>query len=226
MALPPLIAIMTWTPDVHNGRNDAVRETWVREWCATKVPQFVEKPHYCFYYDKEHNEPLQWDELQFDVPRGLLNTSYKTQCMVKWALERGYEHVFFIPVDCYVCVPRLLVSGFEVEHYTGFKAYDEPHIGGGSGYWLSKRAMEAVAQFGVYPDYEDRWVGAAVSSGGMALKHDARYWSWEQPWLKGIITAHLSDPQTASYDPSFMRAYHKQYMERHEIWTIPPIQEC
>jgi hypothetical protein len=192
-------------------------------------PNFVggkPAPDYKFYYDQEHDHPLLADELKFDVPRGKYNTSYKTHAMAKWALEHGYEHVFFVPVDCYVCVPRLLVSGFQTRDYTGYHAYDEPHIGGGSGYWLSRRSLLAVAKYGPSADYEDRWVGAACRASGIEAVHDPRYWSQEQPWLQGIITAHLSAPETAEYDPKMMYAYHKQYLERREIWPISPVQEC
>lgn len=227
MAKTPLIVVLTWTPDCDNGRNNAVRQTWVREWCNHPLMYRVgNMPDYRFCYDGEHDRILEPDEVKFDVPRGKLNTSFKTQAMALWALEQGYEHVFFVPTDCYVCIPRLLVSGFKAREYTGYQVPVELHAGGGSGYWANKRTLEAIVGFEPKADYEDRWVGAAARARGITCYHDPRYWSWEQPWLAGIITAHLSDPDTAAYDPKMMYAYHKQYLERHEIWPIPPIQTC
>jgi hypothetical protein len=214
-----IIGVQTHPADLQNGRIDAARETWMSEW------RHLAKS--LFFFDNTHKDPKP-DEIILDAPNGMLWMPWKTRAAAIWALEHGYDYMFYVPTDCYVCVPRLLVSGFESCDYTGYHAYDEPHIGGGSGYWLSTRGLRAVAGYGPHADYEDRWVGSACRANGIEAVHDPRYWSHEQPELLGIITAHLSDNTTypATYEPTFMRAYHKQYMERGEIWRIPPVQEC
>ena len=229
MAHPKIIiGIVTYPPDLKNGRIDACRDTWIQEWLAdASLPSGAKRSdlHWAFFFDNTHKNPA-WDEKILDAPTGLMYTSFKTWRLAQWALEHDYDYAFIVPTDCYVCVPRLLVSGFESTEYTGYHAYDEPHIGGGSGYWLGRRSLQAVASYGPYADYEDRWVGAACRARGIEAVHDPRYWSTEQPWLRGIITAHLSTGEPAYYEPTWMRQYHKQYSEHHEIWPIPPVQTC
>ena len=218
-----IIGVVTYPPDLKNGRIDAVRETWVASWADFRTSWKGLDQR--FFFDNTHKDPKD-DEVILDAPTGLMHTSFKTWRLAQWALEHDYDYAFIVPTDCYVCVPRLLVSGYQARDYTGFHTYDEAHIGGGSGYWLSRRALEAVARFTPYADFEDRWVGAACGASGIEAFHDARYWSSEQPWLRGIITAHLSVGEPAYYEPVWMRAYHKQYLERGEIWSIPQVQTC
>ena len=102
----------------------------------------------------------------------------------------------------------------------GYHTYDEQHIGGGSGYWVDRRAMEAVMKFDVYPDYEDRWVGAACTRSGILGHHDCRYTSWEQveSTYPGVITMHLSRA-TGVYDPQVMMERHCQFLKGQAPWT-------
>jgi hypothetical protein len=124
--------------------------------------------------------------------------------------------VFIVPTDCYVVVPRLLASGFEKLDYTGYQVPGEGHIGGGSGYWLSRRAMEAVATAEPEIDYEDRWVGHVLYVAGIKAIHDSRYWSWEQPYPEGAITEHLSRG-TGVYEPNWMIDEHTTFMVEHDL---------
>ena len=205
----PLLMISTWQPDHDNGANDMCRGTYLYTWGASLEHRFV--------FDKTRRyEELLPDELRFDVDSGLLNTSYKTKQAIVWAYRRGYTHVCYCPTDCYIIVPRLLRSLAEhrlVEHdYWGFHTYDEHHIGGGSAYTLSHRAMAAVAAFDCYPDYEDRWVGSALAAAGLQAIHDERYRSIEQPYLAEAITTHLSKA-SGDYDPETMRNLHERVIK-------------
>jgi hypothetical protein len=156
------------------------------------------------------------NDIVLDAPTGLTNTSLKVAKAIKWALESRYSHAFVIPTDCYVAVPRLLASGFEDQDYTGFHSYDEHHIGGGSGYWLSRRAMQAVVAYVPYSDYEDRWVGSACREAGLTAVHDVRYRSWEQDPVEGAITKHLSRA-TGDYDPLWMVMTHEKFMRTGDL---------
>lgn len=205
----PLLVISTWQPDHDNGANDMVRGTYLYVWGA-----FLE---HLFIFDKTRRyEDLLTDELRFDVESGLTNTSYKTKLAIQWAHGRGYSHVCYCPTDCYIIVPRLLRS--LIEHsaaghdYWGFHTYDEHHIGGGSAYFLSRRAMEAVVAFDCYPDYEDRWVGSACRAANLEAVHDARYRSIEQPYMGDTITTHLSIA-SGRYDPETMRNLHERVIK-------------
>lgn len=202
--MKPLLFIHTWKPDHENGANDMCRGTFIYTW-----GHFLE---YRFVFDRSRKyEDLLPDEIRVEADSGTFNTSFKTQKAIEWAYDRGYSHVCYSPTDCYFIVPRLLRNlAYHVEHehnYWGFHTYDEHHIGGGSAYWLSRRAMEEVLAYSCYPDYEDRWVGSACRDAGLEAVHDEKYRSVEQPYLAGAVTTHLSQA-TGNYDPETMKNLH------------------
>ena len=205
--LKSIIFVCTYPPDLENGKLVAVRDTWATHWPGIFPVKYV--------FDNTHKNPAP-DEIILDVPTGLLNTSFKTHEIAKWALDHDYDYAFLVPTDCYVAVDRLAKSGFEKVDYTGFHSYDEHHIGGGSGYWLSRRALQVVAAYVPYPDYEDRWVGSACRDAGIAAIHDNRYRSWEQPQVEDAITKHLSRA-TNDYDPLWMYMTHEKYLQQDDL---------
>ena len=210
MAGPKVILLVsTWKPDHDNGVNDVCRGTYIYTW-GSFLP-------YRFVFDRTRSyEDLLPDEIRVEAESGLLNTSFKTQQAVAWAYEQGYDYVCYAPTDCYIIVPRLLRSlrwhHDHGHHYWGFHTYDEHHIGGGSGYFLSRKAMEAVMWFDVYPDYEDRWVGTACQHARIAAVHDELYRSVEQPYMPDTITTHLSK-NSGDYDPESMRNLHMRVIQ-------------
>lgn len=207
VAKPGVIFVLTYPPDLETGKLHAVRMTWAQEWPRPFDIRYA--------FDNTHHDPVR-DELVLDAPTGIMNTSYKTHKAAQWALAEGYEHAFFVPTDCYVAVTRLAASGFEKLDYTGFHSYTEHHIGGGSGYWLSRRALQVVADYAPYPDYEDRWVGSACRDAGIPAIHDDRYRSWEQPPVAGAITKHLSRG-TNDYDPVWMFHTHEKFLKEDDL---------
>ena len=203
----PIILISTYNGSRERGDNDAIRKTYLKEW-GHLVPHM-------FIYDRT-GRALQCDEIAVPSPVGFMNGAFKTRYAIRWALYHDHDYAFIVPTDCYVIVPRLLASGYERHDYTGYQVPDEGHIGGGSGYWLSKRAMEAAAAADPLIDYEDRWVGNVVRAAGLVPWHDARYWSWEQPYPEDAITEHLSHG-TGVYDPNWMLEQHALFMKEHEL---------
>ena len=204
----PIILLAAYQGYKARGDQDACRDTYLKEWGHLIPHRFV--------YDREYKDECALDEIIVDAPTGFMECVFKTHQGIRWALENGYDYVFSAPTDCYIIIPRLLASGYEKLDYTGFHAYDEVHIGGGSGYWLSKRAMEAVAAATPVLDYEDRWVGGVLMSAGIKATHDPRYWDIGQPWQEGIITVHLSKA-TGVYDPLWMVNQHTTFMAEKEI---------
>jgi hypothetical protein len=200
----PLLIIHTWQPDHDNGANDMCRGTYLYTW-----GYFLD---HLFVFDKSRQfEALLPDEIRVEANSGMMDTSFKTKEGIAVAHARGYSHVCYAPTDCYFIVPRLLRNLFmhiEQGHdYWGFHTYDEHHIGGGSAYWLSRRAMEAVLAHDAYADYEDRWVGAACRAAGIAAVHDESYRSIEQPYFENASTVHLSKG-TGNYDKETMKNLH------------------
>ena len=214
--MKPIILIAAYQGYIERGDQAACRDTYLKEW-GHLIPHM-------FVYDREYGGPFEDDEMKVDAPTGFMECVYKTRLGVAWALANGFDYVFSVPTDCYIAIPRLLKSGFSLVDYTGYMAA-EGHIGGGSGYWLSKHAMAVVAAATPVLDYEDRWVGNVLRGAGITPAHDARYWDPSQPWQEGLITAHLSHA-TGVYDPSLMRAYHAQCMYMDDIFPISPVQEC
>lgn len=202
--MKPLLIMHTWQPDAENGHNDMCRHTFLYTWGAMLEHRFV------FDQTRPFASLLE-DERRVGVASGMFNTSFKTKLAVTAAYAEGYSHVCYAPVDCYFLIPRLLrnlkMHKAQGDHYWGFHTYDEEHIGGGSAYWLDRRAMEAVLAFEAYPDYEDRWVGAACKAAGIKAVHDYRYRSIEQPYEADSVTMHLSE-STGNYDPEVMKNMH------------------
>ena len=207
--MKPIILIAAWQGYKARGDQDACRETYLKEWGHLIPHRFV--------YDREY-DGLDWkdDEIIVDAPTGFMECVFKTHLGVKWALEEGYDYVFSVPTDCYIVIPRLLASGYEKFDYPGYQVPGEGHIGGGSGYWLSKRAMLIVANSEPELDYEDRWVGNALRTYDILGVHDPRYWSSEQTRVDGAITAHLSHA-TGIYNPRWMVTLHEKFMAEKEI---------
>ena len=205
----PLLIIHTWQPDHDNGANDMCRGTFLYTWGSFIEHRFV------FDITRKYEDLLP-DELAFPVHSGMMNTAFKTKMAIQWAFTEGYTHVCYSPTDCYFIIPRLcrnLKEHCKDGHdYWGFHTYDEHHIGGGSAYWLSRRAMEAVLAYDAYGDYEDRWVGSACSASGISAIHDERYRSVEQPYLASAITTHLSQA-TGKYDPETMKNLHLRVIQ-------------
>jgi hypothetical protein len=123
------------------------------------------------------------DEIFLDVPDDLHSLSLKTLGMIVWTLEHGYDHSFKGDTDTYICIPRLLASGFEKHDYSGcVQGLDQGRIDavyGGTGYWLSRRAMEAVVrgkESKVAAGYtEDWWVCQILVPVGIIPFNDPRY---------------------------------------------------
>ena len=122
----------------------------------------------------------------------------KVQAMFKWAIRNDYDFVFKCDIDTYVRPCSLLQSDFEQHDWLG--GYGSKEIGpyGGSGYWLSRKAMSAL-QDDVSdartprPWDEDRWVGANLIHKGFSPDLDWRYDSVGEPHniREDFITSHL-----------------------------------
>lgn len=113
----------------------------------------------------------------------------RTQGMVRWALEQGYDYLFRCDTDAYVWVNRLMACGYEQHDYMGWCIGYPRHLEldwamntahGGVGFFLSKRAMEIVANAPVekYGDgkyWGDLWAGHQLWKHKIYCHQDTRF---------------------------------------------------
>jgi hypothetical protein len=160
--MKPLIAIETC-----NGQrttHQQIRDGWLKDCPVDHVffsGQFWNHP-------ASSHVPIEKDEAFLDypdvdhLPGQLVNLLWKMDVLEhEWALERGYDFIFHCHNDTYVCVPRLLASGFENYDWSGqpwgqnrgdgLECVSEfgcpfPMINGASGVWFSKKVMEFLVQ--------------------------------------------------------------------------------
>lgn len=109
------------------------------------------------------------DEIVVDAPDDYRMLTRKVWKVFEYALTNGYDYVFKCDADTYVHVPRLLKSGFEKLDYLG-------HYGG-SGYWVSRRAMQALLDTHdfVWEDAEDEVVFRSLAKVGIEATEDSRF---------------------------------------------------
>jgi galactosyltransferase len=113
----------------------------------------------------------------------------KTRAMVKYVLDNDYDYAFFTDTDTFICVDKLLASGFEAHDYIGW-CRGRDYAQGGSGYWLSRKAMTALIDDTTpttHTIWEDMHVGHVLARHGITPHHDERY-------LVGPANVHMDWP--------------------------------
>lgn len=154
----------------------ACRETWLKD----------SKVDYKFFFGRgQHENPLP-DEVTLDCDDAYSGLACKVQSSVRWALENGYDAFFKVDDDTYVRPERVLTAGFERNDFTGVllgatdRYHEHAYARGGTGYYLSKRAMQALATAPIpNPDIpseyaEDSWVGKTLLKAGIECENDNR----------------------------------------------------
>lgn len=227
-----LIGVMSCERDAANGCHDAIRRTWARH----MVPGLDYK-----LFVGRGIQPLAPDEERLDCSDGpdenggvshAPGLCEKTQAMRRWAVEREYEFMFKADCDTYLSPKGLLASGFENYDYSGhFPSYPQAGIipvvpdgrgkyiyaSGGVGYWLSRRAMEAMLAAPYdekrldnrgYPA-EDLWIPNVLFPLGILGYHDPRYFFkgdrlTSDPWNAHMngISVHLGF--RSGFQPSWL----------------------
>ena len=169
------------------------RDTWARDVSGADVIFFLG--------DSRATDTWQLanDQISLECPDDYNGLPYKTKAICKWAWDRDYTHIFLCDSDTFLMPARLLDSGFEnfdyVGHFNGARGIPNAIYGslyswasGGSGYWLSRRAMEIVADSDPIPlsicpiskiPCEDlssgQLMGPLITSNAIIVSHDPRY---------------------------------------------------
>ena len=184
--------------DIHisgpNARVPAVRETWGQD------VHHHENLTLRFFYG-EGTESLKDDEVCLKgCPDDYEHLPHKTIAICKWALNNGFDYVLKCDDDSYVWVDRAMLEVQTVPDFAG-------HINGGTcsggcGYWLSRRAMEAVQDS---PNCwaEDVWVGKCMKYAGIhPINLETHQPGYTQHWFDitrstaNLVCIHALQPNT------------------------------
>jgi hypothetical protein len=233
-----LITVSGWVTGAKNGDHQAIRETWATR--VAKYPNLDYKffigdgtpisdtdeallAPSLQHAGRGHKQKAlttrdqpktdyapQDDEILVPCPDGYLYMGHKTWHSHRWALDRGFEHIFQCFPDTFIDVDKLMKSRFEDHSFIGAPIGSTggklKFAAGGCGYWLNRKATEIV--LATKPDdwAEDRWVGKALGDQGVYLWHDNNYGDKNrQPRTNNaFITQHLCETPMV-YNNQMMR---------------------
>lgn len=209
---------------IHRFTHQQIRETWLKD-CP--IP-------YKFFLAKSVPD-LRPDELVLpDTADGQFKLLQKFSREIDYVLSNGYDFLFRCHVDTYVLIPRLLRSGFEQHDYVGFGQGGWPACAplcyGGSGFWLSRPAMECLQKALHEPVWidkarksiEDYAIGEILAAGGFKQATDLRYRDRRPgPGPDNVyITLHEAAAEGFK-DPHNLRE-HRYLMEAHQQAQLIP----
>jgi hypothetical protein len=187
---------------------DAQRNTWIKD-----IPAGVD---YKFFLGHTDATGAKDDEVFLNVPDTYAGLPFKTQALLEWALEHGYDFIYKTDVDTLVCPVNLLGCGFEHYAWVGanYGARDKVFASGGSGYWLSADAARKVVAFKASNGAEDVMVANVMRANGIDLHHDDRYLFAPGSVLDGnTISYHLSSVFNygRGYKPEYMYSSYAKF---------------
>lgn len=201
----PLIAIV----NCHRfkGRADSQRATWVKK---------IQGIDYKFFLGNGNREPEE-DEVFLDVPDDYNSLPLKTQAIMQWALDRGYDAVFKCDDDTYVFPDKLKII-LPTTPYEGRINGSNIQLApkgwcSGFAYWLAGEAISIVANAGKPTHHaEDLWVGMVLSKHNIAPKIQSNFrvmsmlsQSQWHPMKNQIIAAcEFRDSQMLLFDQEMM----------------------
>jgi hypothetical protein len=213
----------------------AIRNTW--------LPDTKNKCDYRFFFGRGQHNDTQPDEVIMDCDDAYRGLACKVQAACKWALAQGYEEFYKVDDDTYVRPERVVRAGFEKNDYVGMKNpptdkyHENIYCRGGSGYYLSKRSLLALAAAPIpNPDIprdyaEDSWVGRITAEAGIEATHDdrVRCADFSGPnrgprpmgsvtWKRDVPTLQNKIISTCEFLGAEMLAVHEEWvksMERH-----------
>ena len=223
-----LIAVLScWLCEL-NGDNQSVRDTWKKD-VPTDVAFgfFHGTGHSCFPGSNRKVGIEARHEIPSDVailksPEAYEHLIERAQELYALAFKVGYDFVFKCYPDTYVDVAALLNSGFEKHDHFGH-IHTSPgtprsdgtvnrfgFLGGGEGYWLSRRACEIVANATPNPEPvgEDLWVGEVLGAASVPMIDHPGYGNGVT--LHGSIQQRPVDYRPGVYTNSWMIETYKR----------------
>lgn len=211
--LRTLIAISSCEYYENAGLNDPMRTTWLPE--ATKLGMD-------YYFFHGAGSIAKSDVIVLSVEDALFGLTEKAKAKIRWAYEQGYDYIFSCFPDTYACPERLLRSGFEKHDYFGnvfCHAGGFPFCQGGPGYFLSRKACEAILKDKSSYLNDDCWIAGALLKEGITAADCQGFTPFGPGPLKGNgnITNHLST------QPGGFTKHNMQ--EEHERWLCSQVSD-
>lgn len=233
-----LIAISSCRRDARNGYNQALRDTWVKDIPSDVEYKFFigdgtptndnEEAIAASQTGCDLNRGINYqtkgamsvidaaaqpalvpkdDEVLLQVPDDYRHIAVKVRAIFQYALSQGFEYVFKCETDTYVVPDRLLKSGFENHDILGGPA--GKNLAGGSGWWMSRKAMQAVVNEPINTWSDDCWFPTLLRSKGFAVGHDVRYSDESVSSINNFISTHTGFK--AGYSTARMYRLHKSF---------------
>ena len=157
---------------------DAIRSTWL-----PLVPEGTRVVFFSGRGIEARTGPTHTDEVFLDCDDSYQGLPEKVQCIVKWALDNGYDHVLKLDDDVVLNPTALLESGYDQNPYVGVDGHRPCpparlfSIASGFAYWMDKQCMELVAKATLPPNnYDEGWVASVLYEHGIVLHADQRYY--------------------------------------------------
>jgi len=201
-----LIAIYTCSRPKYQARLQVLQETWL--------------PLAAPFHDIRF-----FDGMRLGVPDDYWSLPQKTKALCKYAIQHGYDYLLKVDDDTYVHPDKLAPPGVD---YAGIriKANDlgfpptfaaspkgtHPFdYASGGAYWLSRKAMEIVAETEIDDWAEDRWVGQTLGRHGIVFTELKDYLFYHEysiePYLRREFTLLTQIPT-----PEHIREYHRKFL--------------
>jgi hypothetical protein len=117
-----------------------------------------------FFLGQPEREALS-GEVFLQAPDDYYSLPYKVRELSRWALANGYERLLKLDDDALLFPNRVIVPS---SHCVGWMQPCGDYCAGFA-YWLSRRAMEVVANADIPEGMhsEDRWTGAVLAAAGI-----------------------------------------------------------
>ncbi len=207
----------------YGDRRARCRQTWFGE--------LASQPGICAFFVvgiPGVSEPIFIDDLLLvDAPDDYGGLTRKTEAAARWVVKNTeFRRLWKADDDTYIDVHRwgnLLAVG---EDYVGHKCLsrNEHYATGGSGYLLSRKAVEIIAQgLGADSSAEDWQVAEALRNKGISLRHDSRLGMAAHD--SGFISCHpIRDDTMYSIHQSVVQGRRRQesfeILDAHVSWGV------
>ena len=215
-----LVAVTTCVKDIQKGCNQAIRDTWAKDFSGVDVRFFRGQSDLRDSFGSS-------DEIVLNCPDDYDGLPFKTRRLAEFVVQNGYDFLYKADTDTFLKPDRLLSCGFEQYDYAGKfvppnftvgramqdlkdergirHSISYPWASGGVGYFLSRRACELVARTEPTHWAEDFWVGQLLS------QNQREYRLCDLPNFEGTVSwHHCSTGQKREFNPTWMYdAYRK-----------------